>query len=421
MSGLRLFLREGHWPTLLASFLYFDLCFAIWVLNGAMAPFISESLALTAAQKGFMISVPILAGALIRFPLGVLAQYVGRKNAAMVEMGLIVLALGYGSVYVDSYGQVLAMGLLLGIAGASFGVALSLGSGWYPPHLKGLAMGIAGAGNSGTVLAVLFAPPLAARFGWQAVYGLAAGTMLLPMTVMWFIAKEPPDRVHQRLRAHLACLFEKDGWTFSAIYIVTAGGFIGVASFLPTYFYDQFRVTKVEAGQLTMLATLMSAVARVVGGRVADRIGGINVLSGVLALVAVTLLLCSLAGGSMLATTLLLAFYFILLGAGSGALFQLVPLRWPTTTAVVVSMIGEVGAFGGGFIPNAMGQSKQHTGTYLWGFVAFAVVPTAMLLLLRLVQRRWTRTWVGRGGRALVQPTSGETVHGQVDHLQPAA
>ena len=184
MSGLRLFLREGHWPTLLASFLYFDFCFAIWVLNGAMAPFISESLSLTAAQNGFMISVPILAGALIRFPLGVLAQYVGRKNAAMVEMGLIVLALGYGSTYVDSYGQVIAMGLLLGIAGASFGVALSLGSGWYPAHLKGLAMGIAGAGNSGTMLAELFAPPLAASFGWQAVYGLAAGTMLLPMAVM---------------------------------------------------------------------------------------------------------------------------------------------------------------------------------------------------------------------------------------------
>jgi MFS transporter, NNP family, nitrate/nitrite transporter len=404
MHKVRSFLHSGHWPTLLAAFLYFDFCFAIWVLNGAMAPFISESFALTPAQKGFMVSVPILAGALIRFPLGVLAQYVGRKNAAMVEMGLIVVALVYGTLYVNSYGQVIAMGLLLGIAGASFGVALSLGSGWYPPRQKGLAMGIAGAGNSGTVLAVLFAPPLAAKFGWQAVYGLTAATMLLPMAVMWFIAKEPPDRVRQPLRAHLSCLFEKDGWIFSAIYIVTAGGFIGVATFLPTYFHDQFHVTKVEAGQLTMLATLMSAVARIVGGRIADRIGGINVLSGVLAMVSVTLLLCSLASQSLAITTLLLALYFILLGAGSGSLFQLVPLRWPTTTAVVVSMIGEIGAFGGGFIPNAMGQSKQYTGTYLWGFVAFAVVPAAMLVLLRWVQPRWTSSWVGRGGRALPLP-----------------
>ena len=263
----REFLKSGHWPTLFASFLYFDFCFAIWVLNGAMAPFISESFNLDAAQKGFMISVPILAGALMRFPLGVLAQYIGRKNAAMVEMGLIVLALGFGYVFVNSYDNVLAMGVLLGIAGASFGVALSLGSGWYPPKYKGLAMGIAGAGNSGTVLAVLFAPPLAARYGWQTVYGLAALTMVVPMLVMWFAAKEPPDREHQTLRQHVACLFEKDGWMFSFMYIVTFGGFIGLASFLPTYFYDQFKVTKIEAGQLTMLATLMGSAVRVVGAQ----------------------------------------------------------------------------------------------------------------------------------------------------------
>jgi NNP family nitrate/nitrite transporter-like MFS transporter len=408
MSSFKVFVRSGHWPTLLASFLYFDFCFAVWVLNGAMAPFISESFGLTPAQKGFMVSVPILAGALMRFPLGVLSQYIGRKNAAMVEMGLIVLALLFGFLYVQTYDNVLAMGVLLGIAGASFGVALSLGSGWFPPQYKGLAMGIAGAGNSGTVLAVLFAPPLAMKFGWQAVYGLAACTMLLPMLVMWFAAKEPPDREHQSLREHVACLFEKDGWAFSLIYVITFGGFIGLASFLPTYFYDQFKVTKVEAGQLTMLATLMGSAVRVVGGYISDRIGGINTLSGVLILVAITLVMCGLASDSVAVTTLLFMLCFAALGAGNGALFQLVPLRWPLTTAVAGSMIGEVGALGGGFLPNAMGQSKQLAGTYLWGFVAFAVLALVMLVMLRRVQIRWTRTWAEKGGRARSSaPTSG--------------
>ncbi|MEY2874673.1 MAG: hypothetical protein RLZZ373_2044 [Pseudomonadota bacterium] len=400
MSNFKTFLHAGHWPTLAASFLYFDFCFAIWVLNGAMGPFISETFNLTAAQKGFMISVPILAGALMRFPLGVLSQYIGRKNAAMVEMTLIVCALAFGYTMVDTYDEVLAMGVLLGIAGASFGVALSLGSGWYPPKYKGLAMGIAGAGNSGTVLAVLFAPPLAMKYGWQTVYGLAACTMLLPMLVMWFAAKEPPDREHQSLREHAACLFEKDGWSFSLIYIITFGGFIGLASFLPTYFYDQFKVTKVEAGQLTMLATLMGSGVRVVGGYVSDRIGGINTLSGVLVLVAITLTLCGLAGSSLVVTTLLFMLCFAALGAGNGALFQLVPLRWPLTTAVAGSMIGEVGALGGGFLPNAMGLSKQYVGSYLWGFVSFAVLAVLMLGMLRVVQIRWTRTWAEKGGRA---------------------
>ncbi len=396
----REFLKAGHWPTLFASFLYFDFCFAVWVLNGAMAPFISESFNLDAAQKGFMISVPILAGALMRFPLGVLSQYIGRKNAAMVEMGLIVVALGFGYTFVNSYDDVLAMGVLLGIAGASFGVALSLGSGWYPPKYKGLAMGIAGAGNSGTVLAVLFAPPLAARYGWQTVYGLAAASMLLPMIVMWFAAKEPPDREKQSLREHTACLFEKDGWIFSLIYIITFGGFIGLASFLPTYFHDQFKVTKIEAGQLTMLATLMGSAVRVVGGYVSDRLGGVTTLTVVLAIVSVTLVLCGMAGQSLVLTTLLFMLCFAAFGAGNGALFQLVPLRWPVTTAVAGSMIGEIGALGGGFLPNAMGQSKQLAGTYLWGFVSFALLAVAMLVMLRVVQIRWTRTWAEKGGRA---------------------
>ena len=400
MSGFKTFLRSGHWPTLAASFLYFDFCFAIWVLNGAMAPFISESFGLDAAQKGFMVSVPILAGALMRFPLGVLAQYIGRKNAAMVEMALIVAALAFGYVFVDSYDSVLAMGVLLGIAGASFGVALSLGSGWYPPKYKGLAMGIAGAGNSGTVLAVLFAPPLAQAHGWQTVYGLAALTMLLPMGVTWFAAKEPPDREKQTLREHVACLFEKDGWAFSLIYVVTFGGFIGLASFLPTYFHDQFQVSKIEAGQLTMLATLMGSAVRVVGGYVADRLGGINTLGAVLLLVAATLAACGFADGSLAATTLLFMLCFAALGAGNGALFQLVPLRWPLTTAVAGSMIGEIGALGGGLLPNAMGQSKQLTGSYLYGFLAFTLLALLMLAMLRVVQIRWTGTWAERGGRA---------------------
>src|SRR5437773_8060572 len=208
MSNFKTFVRSGHWPTLFASFLYFDFCFAIWVLNGAMAPFISESFHLSPAQKGFMVSVPILAGALMRFPLGVLSQYIGRKNAAMVEMGLIIIALAFGFLFVKSYNDVLAMGVLLGIAGASFGVALSLGSGWFPKQYKGLAMGIAGAGNSGTALAALFAPRLAMHFGWQHVYGFAAAMMLLPLLVMVLFAKEPPDIEHQTLRQHLSCLFE---------------------------------------------------------------------------------------------------------------------------------------------------------------------------------------------------------------------
>lgn len=402
MSEFKNFLKSGHAPTLFASFLYFDFCFAVWVLNGAMAPFISEAFNLSPAQKGFMISVPILAGAIMRFPLGVLAQYIGRKNAALVEMGLIVIAMIYGYLFVNSYSDVLRMGILLGIAGASFGVALSLGSGWFPAKYKGLAMGIAGAGNSGTALAVLFAPPLAAKFGWQNVYGFAAVTMIIPFIVMAVFAKEPPDREHQTLKEHISCLFEKDGWVFNFVYIITFGGFIGLSSFLPTYFYDQFGVSKIEAGQLTMLAALMGSGLRVVGGYISDRKGGITTLGYVFGIVIVTLLFTGLQT-SVLWATIGFMLCFAALGAGNGALFQLVPLRWPKTTAIAGSMIGEIGALGGGIIPNAMGISKQYTGTYFYGFSVFCALAVFAFLVLYLAQRKWTKTWVGKGGLARVK------------------
>lgn len=399
MSNFKEFLKTGHAPTLFSAFLYFDFCFAIWVLNGAMAPFISEQFNLTPAQKGFMISVPIIAGAIMRFPLGLLAQYIGRKNAALVEMGLIFFAMLYGYNFVSTYDDVLAMGVLLGIAGASFGVALSLGSGWFPAKNKGLAMGIAGAGNSGTVLAVLFAPPLAAKYGWQTVYGFAAAVMLIPIIVMIIFAKEPPDREHQTMKEHLACLFEKDGWVFNFIYIITFGGFIGLSNFLPTYFYDQFGVTKIEAGQLTMLAAFMGSGVRIVGGWVSDKFGGITTLTGVFAVVALGMLVAGVQTSAM-GATIAFMFLFAALGAGNGALFQLVPLRWPLSTAVAGSMIGEIGALGGGLIPNMMGLSKEYSGSYLYGFFAFIVVTVVAFIVMRLAQKKWVHTWVDKGGRA---------------------
>jgi NNP family nitrate/nitrite transporter-like MFS transporter len=297
-----------------------------------------------------------------------------------VEMGGICIAMLFGFFFVHSFNDLLAMGVLLGIAGASFGVALSLGSGSFPPRYKGLAMGLVGAGNVGTAVSALLAPLLAQAWGWQAVYGFAAVAIVLPMAVMIVFAQEPPDvAAHAGLREHVACLFEKDGWAFSLIYAVTFGGFIGLATFLPSYFYDQFGVSKVQAGELTMLAAFIGAALRVFGGWLSDHWGGVNTLTGVLAAVAATLVLCGFAQQSLPAT---------------------VPLRWPASTAVAGSMIGEIGALGGGLIPNAMGQSKQHAGSYLWGFLLFAACALAMLVLLRFMQIRWTRTWAEKGGRA---------------------
>ncbi len=408
MVNMKQFLKSGHSPTLIAAFLYFDFSFAVWVLNGAMGPFISEAFHLSPTQIGFMVSVPTLAGAFMRFPLGVLSQYIGRKNAAIVEMSAIVLALLYGFFFVHTFNDVLGMGVLLGIAGASFGVALSLGSGSFPKQYKGLAMGIAGAGNSGTAVAALFAPRLAAHYGWQHVYGFAAAMMLLPLCVMVIWAKEPPDIEHQSLRQHLSCLFERDGWYFNLIYIITFGGFIGLATFLPSFYRSQFHVTKIMAGELTVLAALTGSATRVLGGWFSDRVGGITTLS-VVFLITIAGLFGLMTTPPLFATTLLFMLCFAALGAGNGALFQLVPLRWPLTTAVAGSMVGEIGALGGSILPNLLGFSRQYTGSYRTGFIAYAILAAAILVMLRSVSKSWT-SWVGHGGRALEPHVSLDSV-----------
>jgi NNP family nitrate/nitrite transporter-like MFS transporter len=262
-------------------------------------------------------------------------------------------------------------------------------------------MGLAGAGNSGTVLALLLAPRLAEVYGWQKVYGFAAFAMLIPIAVMAIFAKEPPDRdEHSSFKEHISCLFEKDGWAFSLIYIVTFGGFIGLSNFLPTYFYEQFSVTKVQAADLTMLATIMGSALRIVGGYISDRVGGINTLTWVLIIIAICLALGPFIAVNKVAATLLFMLCFACLGAGNGALFQLVPLRWPIATAVAGSMIGEVGALGGSLIPMSMGLSKEHFKVFDYGFYSFAVITIIILIMMRVMQLRWTRTWADKGGRA---------------------
>ena len=162
----REFLKAGHLPTLLSAFFYFDMSFMVWVLLGALAVQMSADLGLSAAQKGFMVALPVLAGALLRVVFGVLVDRLRPKLAGIIGQVIVIAGLSIAwLIGINSYQGTLALGLVLGVAGASFAVALPLASRWYPPQFQGTALGIAGAGNSGTVFASLFAPGLAALWG----------------------------------------------------------------------------------------------------------------------------------------------------------------------------------------------------------------------------------------------------------------
>jgi NNP family nitrate/nitrite transporter-like MFS transporter len=388
-SGSRSFWSSGHLPTLLTAFLYFDLTFAVWVLNAAMAPFISAELHLTDAQKGLMLAIPVLAGALLRLPLGIASQVIGRKPAAAINLVLCAVGLCFGYFFVHSYAGVLVMGGLLGVAGASFGVALSLGAGHYPREHKGFAMGIAGAGNSGAVLAMIFAPPLARAYGWKAVYGLGIIPMLVALVLLLIFAKEPPDRERQPLSAYLKVLVDKDAWVLNLVYMVTFGGYIGLTSFLPTFFHDQYGIPKQSVGQYAAGIVIAASVLRVTGGWMADRFGGARLLQGLFVIIIGSIAAAAALPASPFLMVAILFVCFAAMGAGNGAVFQLVPLRFTGNTAVASGLIGEIAGIGGGLLPYAMGMGKTYTGTFAPGFALLLLLAVGGIVALLRVAARW--------------------------------
>ncbi len=271
---------NGHWPTLVASFLHFDLSFMLWVLLGALRIYIAESLGLSPAEKGLLVAVPILSGSLLRIPLGLLSDRLGSKRVGVAMLAFLFVPLALGWRAGDTLPALLAIGLMLGTAGASFAVALPLASRWYPPERQGLAMGVAAAGNSGTVLANLIAPRLADVVGWHNVLGLAMLPLGVVLLTFLVLAKDRPvPTTGQPLRHYLTALAHGDIWWFCLLYSVTFGGYVGLSSFLPLFVRDQYALDPVTAGYLTALAAFVGSGVRPVGGYLADRLGGVRMLS----------------------------------------------------------------------------------------------------------------------------------------------
>jgi NNP family nitrate/nitrite transporter-like MFS transporter len=389
------FLKSGHTPTLFAAFLYFDLSFMVWVLLGPLAVQIAQDLHLTSAQKGLMVATPVLAGALLRMVMGISVDHLKPKLTGLLGQLIVITALLIAWYFgVHSYTQVLVLGLALGVAGASFAVALPLASRWYPPEHQGKALGIAGAGNSGTVFAALFAPGLAVAYGWSNVFGIAAVPLIIALVVYMLMAKDSPECPPAKsLTEYLKVLRDKDAWWFMFFYSVTFGGFVGLASSLTIYFNDQYGLSPVVAGYLTAACVFAGSLMRPVGGLVADRIGGIKSLSLMYVLAAGFIALVSFGMREVWMALALFVCAMLALGMGNGAVFQLVPQRFRKEIGVMTGLVGMAGGIGGFYLASSLGYSKQLTGSYQGGLLIFAALALVALSGLTTVKSRWRTTW----------------------------
>jgi NNP family nitrate/nitrite transporter-like MFS transporter len=392
---MRAFLRAGHLPTLIASLLHFETSFMVWVLMGGLGVLIARDLGLSPAEKGLIVGIPLLGGAFTRVPIGWLGDRCGAKRVGIATLAFVaILLLGAWQKAADLPG-LLVVGIGLGVAGSSFAIALPLAGSWYPPRYQGTAMGLAAAGNSGTVLAGLLAPRLGEAVGWNGVFGLAIIPVVAVALLFALLARERP-RSEPRPSVGgdtLGLLREPDLWWFSLLYSMTFGGYAGLSSFLAIFFHDQYGVSAVAAGGLVALCAVAGSLVRPVGGVLADRFGGIRLLSFVFALVPLAMV-APMTGAPLEITVLSLIAGMAGLGLGNGAVFQLVPWRFPAQLGLVTGITGAAGGVGGFLLPAVMGIQYQTTGSFGPGFLLYAVSLGYLFLCLKALHTGWRFTWL---------------------------
>lgn len=389
------FWQAGHKPTLFSAFLYFDLSFMVWVMLGPLAVQMATDLHLSPSEKGLMVATPVLAGALLRIVMGVLVDQIKPKKAGLLGQIIVILSLLLAWLYgIHTFQHALLLGIGLGFAGAAFAVALPLASRWYPPEHQGTALGIAGAGNSGTVFAALFAPGLAVAYGWNNVFGIALIPLGIALAVYMIYAKDSPDAPPAKsLSQYVAILKDNDAWWFMFFYSVTFGGFVGLASSLTIYFNDLYNLGPVVAGYCTAACVFAGSLVRPIGGLIADRVGGIRTLLVMYAIAAVLLLIMSFGQPTYQWALAIVVPVMAVLGMGNGAVFQLVPQRFRKEIGVMTGLVGMAGGVGGFYLAASLGYFKQATGNYQTGLMIFAGLAVLAMIGLTGVKTRWRTTW----------------------------
>ncbi|HET7057518.1 MAG TPA: MFS transporter [Nitrospiraceae bacterium] len=374
--------KSGHWPTLLGAWLHLTISFMVWLLLGALGVLIADTFGLTATEKVIAVAVPLLGGAFLRVLAGWSCDWFGAKRTGIAVLICELIAVLWGWLAIHSYVELILVGLLLGVGGASFAVTLPLAGRAYPTEHQGLALGLVASGNIGTVFIMFCAPRWAAMIGWQQVFGLMAVPILI--TLMLFLMLVRDDRVGSRQSDprdsdarwwHVAAdlMQHRSMYWLCFAYAVTFGGFVGLCSVLPIFFHDQYGMDLVTAGSMTALCGLGGSVIRPLGGYVADRSSGVRALR----LVFPTMMALTIGIGylpPMWVAVSLMVLAVGVMGFGNGAVFQIVPEWYQKQIGLASGLVGAAGGLGGFLLPIWLGVLKDMTGTYQPGFWVFAMV-----------------------------------------------
>jgi len=388
----------------------FTLSFAAWGLIGGLAAVFAGLYRLTASQTALLVAVPVLLGSLARLPMGMLTDRFGGRLVFTALLAFSSIA-AFLVPLTGSYASLLVAAFFIGMAGSSFAVGAAFVSRWTPAAKQGTSLGIYGLGTMGQSLAVFAGPVIASRLGWEAVFTGTSALLLAWAAVYFGLARNPVHAFRPATVADMIGVLRRAprAWLLGAFYFLTFGGFVAFSIYLPTLLRAQFGLTPADAGFRAAGFVVVATLVRPVGGWLADRIGGAQVLSWVFAGVALFSLL--LTWHSMVPFTVAALACAMLLGLGNGAVFKLVPEHFPRNTGTVTGLVGALGGLGGFFPPLLLGVFRDRLGVIWPGFLLLSATALALRFANERVFRpsdvAWTRALPVPARRALERVRAG--------------
>ena len=409
------------------STLAFTLMFNVWLMLGVLAKPIREEFQLESSQVEWLIAVAILSGSVVRLNFGIWAdRYGGRLVFTLL---LLVCAIPtYLFTWATTYNELFVYAILFGLAGNSFSAGVAWCSAWYPPQTKGFALGVFGAGNvgaAGTKLLVILVPTVltlvpAAGYlggvipgGWRIIPAVYSVLLVLMAVAVWALAPTPDRKPAQgRSMAELLTPLKYSRvWRFSLYYVVVFGAYVALASWLPMYYVDTYKMPLRDAALLTAVFIFPASLLRPVGGTLSDRYGPRVVTYVVFLVMTVALIALSVPNGTYfgheykLDVTLFTALLFVVgcgMGIGKASVFKYIPNYYPRDVGAVGGLVGMLGAFGGFFLPPVFGWLGRTTGVPQMAFLALLVLTVISLAWLHLAVLGMRAT----EPRAIVAPAS---------------
>jgi NNP family nitrate/nitrite transporter-like MFS transporter len=262
---------SGGWRALILATLAFALCFAVWGLVAPLAPVFRDLYGLSGLEVGLLVAVPVVLGSVARIPLGILTdRYGGRLVFTVLLLALLLPAALAGLT--TSFGTLLAVSFVLGLAGASFAIGVPFVARWFPPERQGMALGLYGMGNIGTAVSSFLAPRLAETLGWPSVFWVFLPALLVMAALFWLLGRDAPAPVARSLTMgeRLAVFRRRPlAWVLALFYFVTFGGFVAIGAYLPTLLVGAYGLDRADAGARAAGFLALATLARPVGGTLA--------------------------------------------------------------------------------------------------------------------------------------------------------